>query len=145
MPNDASEWIFLVRFYWTSVEASGVDAVMARSGDVLNDWQCIHTLAGQRPDFSPCLIFLKTVQCMASDHACLAAAASVEVNFESVLLTHFEGRRWHQRLVGRRGNGVELVPICEAIDRAQSALLLKKQFKQSGLSLCNRRLELGGH
>jgi len=77
MPNDAGEWIFFVGFYRTSVEASGVDAVMASGGDVLNDWQCGDTLAGQRPDFSLRFIFLETVQGMASNHTCLATAASV--------------------------------------------------------------------
>ena len=85
MPHNASQRIFIISQYGTTVETTWIDAVMAGGRDVLHNWQRSHC-AIQQTHFTPRLLLVESIERMTGDNASLAAATCIEIHFKCVLL-----------------------------------------------------------
>jgi hypothetical protein len=131
MANDARGGILFVGEHRTAVEATRINAVMARRGDSLGE-RLSPILADQQPHVAPGFIVVESVQGMAGGDARLAAAAFVEVHLEGVLLAG-RGRSGREKATIAAIAGGQLIAFMRArelLDGGELLLLGQKRIEQ---------------
>jgi len=106
---------------------------MTGRGDVLHDRQRARA-ADQQSHVAPGFVHVQTVHRVATRDAGLAAAATVEIDLETVLLARPRRGGWHERaivfLADRRR--VRVVIAGKLFHRRHVVLLLEQQFDKRG-------------
>ena len=84
----------------------------------------------QQTHTAPCFVFIKTVERMTRADTCLAAAALVEIYFESILLAGSGWSDWQQITVKSPARLLGFMRAREFLNRSQFLLLREQVVNQ---------------